>query len=180
MCMSHALSAAREANIVAAAALAIADRQRQATERSAPHGASAPAALVALHQFMRNSSIDGLAGVLGLTHSGTVRLVDRLAAAGLVERRGSADGRAVALRLTAAGRRNARRIMREREQAMNNLLAPLSSDERAQLTELLGRVIDGMVNSHAEAGQFCRLCDSTACGHPEHCPCTQAYRHAVV
>ena len=55
--------------------------------------------------------MDDLRNVLGLTPSGAVRLVDRLAADGYVERRAGADGRSLALRLTPAGSRVARRVL---------------------------------------------------------------------
>jgi MarR family transcriptional regulator, negative regulator of the multidrug operon emrRAB len=77
----------------------------------AGHGASGPAALVALDGEAGGGSIDALRRILGITHSGTVRLVDRLAGAGLVERRVGADARAVALHLTPQGRRLARRVL---------------------------------------------------------------------
>jgi DNA-binding MarR family transcriptional regulator len=57
-------------------------------------------------------SIDALRSGVGLSHPGAVRLVDRLAARGLVARRASADdGRRVALHLTRAGEAMAASIM---------------------------------------------------------------------
>jgi hypothetical protein len=47
-------------------------------------GPSAPTALVALHEFVDGLSMTQLGSLLGLTHSGTVRLVDGLIAAGVV------------------------------------------------------------------------------------------------
>src|SRR4249919_3651913 len=97
---------AHDANVLGALALNVGARVQDVAERTAALGASAPAALVALDGQLTGEPIDALRRVLGLTHSGTVRLVDRLAAAGLVERRAATrDGRAVALGLTPAGRR---------------------------------------------------------------------------
>jgi len=45
-------------------------------------GAQAPAALVALREFLEDATIQQLSDVIGLTHSATVRLVDRLVADG--------------------------------------------------------------------------------------------------
>jgi MarR family transcriptional repressor of emrRAB len=39
---------------------------------------AAPAALVALHEFLCGASIDQLRQVVGLTPSGAVRLIDKL------------------------------------------------------------------------------------------------------
>ena len=127
--MSHA----HEANALGALALEVARRVQEAGDAASPHGASVPAALAALHGLTGGQSIDALRRVVGLTHSGAVRLVDRLAAAGLAERRVGADGRAVALQLTPEGRRAARRVLARREAAIEGVLAPLTATERATL-----------------------------------------------
>lgn len=171
-----AVQAAHEANVLGALSLAVCSRVQREAERSAALGASAPAALVALDGYLTGQPIDALRRVLGLTHSGTVRLVDRLAAAGLVERRtGSTDGRAVPLGLTPAGRRTARRVLAAREAALEEVLSALSADERATLAALQDRLLGGMVESREDSRRICRLCDPVGCGHPEgHCPVTQA------
>ena len=61
------------------------DAVQAAADEAAGHTAAGPAALTAL-RIHRGCSVDHLAGVLGLTHSGTVRLVDRLEEDGLVRR----------------------------------------------------------------------------------------------
>ncbi len=75
----------------------LADRINATTKAVAALGPSAPAALAALHEFLDGGSVTRLSSVLGLTHSGTVRLVDRLELEGLVERIGAKDARAVSL-----------------------------------------------------------------------------------
>ncbi|MGH2743362.1 MAG: winged helix DNA-binding protein, partial [Thermoleophilaceae bacterium] len=98
---------ARGANLLGAVSLAVADRVRDAAERGTGQGGSAPAALVSLAGYLDGSPIDSVRGPLGLTHSATVRVVDRLVAAGLARRRGGADRRSVAVELTPAGRSTA-------------------------------------------------------------------------
>jgi MarR family transcriptional repressor of emrRAB len=171
-----AVQAAHEANVLGALSLAVSGRIQQEAERSAAIGASAPAALVALDGYLTGQPIDALRRVLGLTHSGTVRLVDRLAAAGLVERRtGTADGRAVPLGLTPAGRRAARRVLAAREAALEEVLSALGAEERATLAALQDRLLAGMVQSGEDSRRICRLCDPVGCGHPDgRCPVTQA------
>jgi MarR family transcriptional repressor of emrRAB len=163
--MSHA----HEVNAFGALALEVADRVQQAGN---PHGASVSAALAALHGLAGGRSIDVLAKVVGLSHSGAVRLVDRLAAAGLAERRVGADGRAVALRLTPEGRRAARRVLGRREAATEQVLAPLTSAERATLVTLHERMLSQMTLSQQERRRMCRLCDTDACGGD--CPATRS------
>lgn len=167
--MSHA----HEPNALGALALEVTRRVQEAADSASPHGASVPAALAALHGLTGGQSIDALRRVVGLTHSGAVRLVDRLAAAGLVERRVGADGRAVALQLTLEGRRAARRVLARREAALEGVLAPLSPTERATLAALNERLLESLTDGQDARRRVCRLCDVDACGRD--CP-TRAER----
>ena len=106
--------------------------------------------------------------MVGLTHSGAVRLVDRLVAAGLAERRVGTDGRAVALQLTPEGRRSARRVLSRREAAVEGVLAPLTPSERATLAALHERLLGSLTSGQVERRRVCRLCDVEACGRD--CP----------
>lgn len=162
--MTHA----HEVNALGALTLEVAGRVQEAGEAASPHGASVPAALTALHGLTGGQSIDALRRVVGLTHSGAVRLVDRLAAAGLVERRVGADGRAVALQLTPEGRRAARRVLARREAALETVLAPLTPRERADLARLHERLLAELGGGRGERRRICRLCDVDACGRD--CP----------
>ena len=83
----------RQANLLAVLTLGISDRVRQAEETAAGHGSAAPAAVVALHEVSDGASIDQLRRVVGLTPSGTVRLIDKLSEAGLVGRGPGRDDR---------------------------------------------------------------------------------------
>jgi DNA-binding MarR family transcriptional regulator len=166
---------AREANLLGAVSLAVSDRLRAATEEGASQGGSAPAALVSLAGYLDGSPIDAVRGPLGLTHSATVRLVDRLVAAGLARRREGPDRRSVAVELTPAGHRAAAEAARAREEALEEALADLDDGERAELARLHGKVLGTLTDGRAAAGHICRLCDSHACGHWEgRCPVTQA------
>ena len=68
------------------------------------------------------SSSEDLAQATGLTHSGAVRLIDRLATAGLVERRPGRDGRSLAIVLTPAGRALSRKVTPARATAIEAAL----------------------------------------------------------
>ena len=166
----------REENLLGALVLAVADRVQADLEETARHGASAPAALVLLSGWLRGASVDRLRHVIRLSHSGTVRLVDRLQASGLLERRAAPDGRAVSLVPTPAGDEIAARVGRARAGAMAEVLAPLTSEERDALVPLLERLLAGVVAAGGDPGRICRLCEPDVCGHPERCPVTQASR----
>ena len=173
------------ANVLGALSLVVADRMNAAVEAIATLGPSAPAALAAMHGFLDGGSVTQLSSVLGLTHSGTVRLVDRLAAEGLVERVGARDGRAVSLVLTRRGRRAAARILQAREKSLASALSALSSDEVDLLAAVLDTMLTTVTLTRAEERSartsdrpqpwLCRLCDVAACGRSEGtCPVNNA------
>ena len=177
MCMRHT-SEGRVENLLAACSLAVAERVVNATEDSASLGAGGPAAIVALHTFLGGATIDSLAGVIGLSHAGAVRLVDRLEAAGMLARRPSTrDARAVSLELTRRGRATARRILAARRDAMTDVLSPLPPGRRSELAGLLEQLLAGLTSDHPTGQHICRLCDVDACGHPDRCPVTLAVAH---
>ena len=152
----------------------MADRVTAAAAAAAGRGGQAPAALVALHEFAAGSTIDQLRQVLGISHSTTVRLVDGLVADGHVSRgHHTDDRRSVALTLTPAGRRTARRILAARRDAVHGALAGLSEPERRSLMRLAealtAQLVDLKMDERApgnapSSGWLCRLCDFGACG----------------
>jgi MarR family transcriptional regulator, negative regulator of the multidrug operon emrRAB len=166
---------AQGANLLGAVSLAVTDRVRTAAERGAAQGGSAPAALISLAGYLDGSPIDAVRGPLRLTHSATVRLVDRLVEAGLARRREGRDRRSVAVELTPAGQAAAAQAARARAEALEEALAGLDPDERAELARLHAKVLATLTDGRSTAGHICRLCDSHACGHHEgRCPVTQA------
>jgi DNA-binding MarR family transcriptional regulator len=156
----------REANLLGACSLAVAERL--------PLAAS-DAALVALGSWLSGTTVDGLARVLGLTHSGAVRLADRLERDGLLRRGAGSDGRTRSLHVTAAGARAAGRLQAQRFAAVEDVLAVLDAGERATLTGLLERMLARITTDGALPGHTCRLCDPDVCGHPDRCPVTLAH-----
>lgn len=158
----------REANLLGACALAVSARL--------PPSAS-EAALVALDSWLGGTSVEGLARVLHLTHSGAVRLADRLERDGLLDRRPGRDGRTRALHTTRAGSREGARLQAARLAALEDVLAPLDSRERAALTGILEKLLVGVTAAGAEPGHTCRLCEPDLCGHPDRCPVTIAAHH---
>lgn len=149
----------REANLLGALGLALADRLGEAAASG-----SAGEALVTLHGRRAGSSIDALARIVGLSHSGTVRLADRLSAAGLVERRRGADQRSTALYLTPAGHRAARRVLAAREASMHSVLVSLTDGQRRDLADLASAILAQLGAEPGKEQRLCRLCDLEACG----------------
>jgi MarR family transcriptional repressor of emrRAB len=165
----------RLANILGALAVGVVDGIGVSTER---------AALVGLSDLLERRSIDDLRRAVGLTHSGGVRVVDRLVAGGLVERRRGRDGRSIALVLTDEGRRAAGDARAARLATVHDLLAVLDDHEREALAPILEKLIGAVVAARLEArvagvdpagGWLCRLCDPVACERAQgRCPAANA------
>lgn len=152
----------RVANLLGAVGLAVADRIEEAARAVLNHAGETPAALVVIGYGLGPSN-DQLKRVLGLSHPGTVRLVDRLVGDGLVERRQGQDKRAIALFLTGRGAELREELLVQRLTALGPLLLPLTSDEQAEFSRLLEKMLLALGTTDAERCTVCRLCDDRAC-----------------
>lgn len=170
------MSIDRTANLLGALALALTDRMTEETETRAMHGAAAPAALVSVG-VDPGLSVGTLAQTVGLTHSATVRLVDRLVRNGLVERRGGIDGRSVGLHLTRRGGARRRAILDGRNEVLSEALASLPAGDQAALVPLIEALLGAMTQNRQQADHICRLCNEDICPE-ETCPVEGAARRA--
>jgi DNA-binding MarR family transcriptional regulator len=159
----------RLANLLGVAALSATDRLRESVESELAHGGSAPGALVHI-QAWPGESIEALRCVLGISQPATVRVVDRLAEDGLVERRPGPDRRSLALHLTPAGERAAHDLLRRRARALEELLGALSGADQAALEPLLEQLVATLAEDRPGALRTCRLCDRDACKSLRGCP----------
>jgi MarR family transcriptional regulator, negative regulator of the multidrug operon emrRAB len=174
----------RLTNLLGALSTGICDASQEAAGAAAGLDGAAQAALVALVAFLPGGSVKDLSQVVGLTHSGAVRLVDRLVVAGLVARSPGHDARSRSVTLTAAGRRAAHRIRAARSAAIAHTIEGLTADERAAFAELCEQVIAAVTRQRLEqrsvnrapiGGALCRMCDFAACGRAiGACPAAQA------
>ena len=177
------LSQARLANLLGAAALGVSDAMGESVRAATRLDDAASTALIAMLDFTPAGTVTTLSRVVGLTHSGAVRLVDRLVLAGYVVRRTGEDARSRAIALTPIGRRVARRARAARRMALEQAIVALTDSERETLTELSSRLVrrltalrlEQRAQGHAPAGgALCRLCDFVACGRPDGaCPATR-------
>lgn len=153
----------RDTNLLGALAVAISDAITRAAETHAPEPGPAAAAIM-LVAHLPGMSIDALRIGVGLSHPGAVRLVDRLEARGLVERRSSAeDGRRVALHLTPAGDQAAAAIAEGRHKAIADALAGLPDAERSAFVATTEKLLAALVAGPDDALRVCRLCDEAVC-----------------
>jgi MarR family transcriptional repressor of emrRAB len=167
---------ARRANLLGAAATGLGDAMAGSMAAVAGLDGSAPAALVALLDFTPQGTVRALSAVVGLTHSGAVRLVDRLVRAGYVARGPGADARSLTVGLTAAGRELAEEIRAARERSLTAAVAGLSEQQRAMLGEICEQLVGDLTRQRLEqratgedpaGGALCRYCDFGACGRAQ-------------
>ena len=166
---------ARVANVLGALGLALADLTTSAVATASGQPATASAAVSALEQFLDGPTIDDLRRVLGLTPSGAVRLVDRLALDGLVTRGPGPDGRTRSVTLTAAGRATARRIAAARADVLTGVLERLPDGQRSAVGPVVDGLLAALVQGKDGGAWTCRLCDLAACQRSEdRCPAATA------
>jgi MarR family transcriptional repressor of emrRAB len=159
---------ARTVNLVAALATAITDRVEGSASVAAGRSGSA-AALLAAVKAEPGLSVQELSTALGIGGSGTVRLIDRLEADGLVRRRVGRDARSVAVHLSAKGQRAAQSVLDERHRSVALVLDGLRPAEQQQFGRLVEKVLAGLALDNESASRICRLCDVQACPE-QRCP----------
>lgn len=148
---------------------------RSAVDEAGGGNPSVSAALVTLAREPDISTTD-LARAIKLTQPAASRLVDGLAARGLIERE-PGSGRAVALRLTGEGQAAVRRLLDARRDAIGTLVARLDEPERAALERGLEKVLGQAFDGVGSTWVLCRLCDDGACtGGGAVCPVGHARR----
>jgi MarR family transcriptional repressor of emrRAB len=152
----------RLAQLLGVVALAATDRFRGTVEESLGRGGASAAALVHLDAHP-GEPVGALAEVLGVSQPAVVKIADRLAVDGLLERRPGHDRRTIALHLTPAGRRAAARVLVDRAGELGEMVRVLDATERRHLERLLERVVAALADDWFEALRTCRLCDRAAC-----------------
>lgn len=148
----------------------ISDDIVRASSSRAPEAGPAASAL-ALLAHKPGLSIRMLAIGVGLSHAGTVRLVDRLVSEGLIERREglierrehSTDGRARSLYLTPTGKVASDEVLASRDQVIAEGLSILNPDELKTLSDIAERVLRNRLENLEQSYRICRLCCYEGC-----------------
>ena len=155
-------------NQLGALGIALGDSMDEAFDEACAVGDSAPAAMILIHENP-DTRIEALARYLELSHSGTVRLVDRLVEAGWVAREACEDKRAVVLVLTKSGAKVAERLLDGRRKSLAKALHGISGADRKVLERLVPQMLNNLVTDKTAADHVCRYCDTKACER-EGCP----------
>ena len=174
-------------NLLASLSLNLAEEGHRALERASGLTGAAAVALLALEEFLGGAHVGRVADVLGLTHSGAVRLVTQLERDGLAERHTGGDRRRVEVQLTTSGRGRARKARAARDAVVTGATSGLSAAEARTLEVLMDKLVSAQVAGRLErrrAGEdgawWCRTCDFAACGRPAgRCPAQAAGAQAI-
>lgn len=152
----------RTANLLGVVSLAVADRIEETAREVLNHSGETPAALIVIGYGFGPSN-DQLRRILGLSHPGMVRLIDRLVADGLVERRRGRDRRAIALHLTARGETLRTELLDSRLAAIRPFLRVLDEEDRQALDKLLHKVLSELETTDQDRCHLCRMCKKSVC-----------------
>jgi MarR family transcriptional repressor of emrRAB len=159
---------ARTTNLLGAFVTGLHDTLSRKLEAESAVSGDASAALVAIG-YNEGRTVEYLRRTLTLSHSWTVRVVEKLERDGLVEKRAGTDKRAVALFLTDQGKRSVGRIVRTRRRCLDEVLAVLTVREHKQLTSMLEPMLGFLTSDFYSGEAICRLCEVDVCPQ-ERCP----------
>lgn len=162
------MSRLRTANLLAAFAGEVTARATAAL-KDHPNQTDSAFAALNIMSFWDGITNAQLARALELSHTATVRLVDKLEAQGYVEAREGKDKRATHLSLTAAGRKAVQPALVARCAAVKDYLGALTAAEEKQFARLLEKLMRPLGTDAYSVSHFCRLCDFAACP-AEQCP----------
>jgi DNA-binding MarR family transcriptional regulator len=158
----------RTANLLGAIALELTERVERLSKRHPNETTSSLAALNVIG-FYKGCSNNALSQALGLSHTTTVRLVDKLEASGYVTSETGADRRSVSLKLTQSGRERVRDVVSDRCRHLCEMLEILPEEDLEHLSRISDILLRSLVATASDADHICRLCDETACP-TEQCP----------
>lgn len=128
---------------------------------------SSAAILLTLH-YHAPLSVNALAAIVDLSQPACSRAVDRLLAAGLVEKE-RVRGMETGLGLSADGRAEARKLQQRRIGALGKLLDTLAPHEQEVFNGLVNKLLKAPVTGRAYARRVCRFCDHKTCDGAD-CP----------
>jgi DNA-binding MarR family transcriptional regulator len=165
---------ARTVNLLGALLTGLHDHLSKRLEQDSQLPGDGPAALVAI-AYNEGRPVEFLRRTLGLSHSWTVRLVEKLELAGLLVKKAGADKRAVALFVTDQGRRKVQGIVRARRRCLDEVLAALPVKDQKQLMPMLERMLAAITGDDDSAEAICKLCEVDVCPQ-NRCPVTLAVK----
>ena len=130
------------------------------------------AALLAVYT-RPGSTVGDVSLTAGLTHSGAVRVLDRLSKGGWTKRKTGRDRRTVAIYCTPGGRKKAKLALSLRQAALRNLTKGLDKRDLAAFQKVAEKLLSRLPQDRADAWRICRMCDHGVCAGAD-CPVGKA------
>lgn len=161
-------------NLVSAFASWMADAKPIGGERGNQLARSDDTVLLAIHAHP-GCSVSDVAQMIRLSHSGAVRIVDRLQRAALIERHTGQDRRQVSLVTTGWGADTASASLDARARMIRTRLQRLDNSELRDLERLLSKLMDGSASDRGEAWRICKACDHSVC-RGDDCPVGRSFQ----
>ncbi len=169
--MTEAQGRARSANLLNVFGAMISDALAMTGETGADCGPSETAALITIASYP-GQTIKTLAGIIGLSHSAAVRLIQKLVEGDLVRIVRGSDRRRAEVSATQAGEAFATSMLARRRGRLMAMLRSLDDGETEALTRLMERMISAQTDSVEHGDRLCRFCDLTNCPQ-DVCPVEQ-------
>ncbi|MGV9801865.1 MarR family winged helix-turn-helix transcriptional regulator [Mycobacterium sp. NPDC003449] len=153
----------RSANLVGALSLSVVDRLQRAVFDGTDLGGERVAALVAIGHAP-GMTMGQVGKVLARSQPGAVRIVDRLEAAGLVERTPAAgDRRQVTLTLTSKGAAERAAVLERRQNALLEIVKLIDPQDLKTFERVMTTVLSALPDDAISALTICRYCDEQRC-----------------
>ena len=169
--MTQASSGARSANLLNVFGILINDALAVRDIPDADAGPSETAALITIAGYP-GQTIKTLAAIIGLSHSATVRLIEKLVERDLVRVVRGVDRRRAAVSITPGGEAVVAAILAHRRGRLMAILGSLDDAETKTLTRLMEKIIGAQTKSVAHGDRLCRACDLANCPQ-DVCPVEQ-------
>lgn len=160
-------------NLIGTLALKIYDLQMDASVEVSGMSPTACACLISLAHQDKPQTISDIAAICKVSHSGAVRLVEKLESCGYLFKTSLGnDGRKVRVELTDEGYEMRDKILQARRSAIQPAVSKFSCSDWKVIEWAAGFILADMTGSRLESEQICRYCDAEACGGSD-CPVEQ-------
>lgn len=162
------MAGTKVANMLGALAIVLADDLREAVNVALATTGETAAAIIMLGAHP-GLTIGEIAEALNISHSGAVRLIDRLERDELVRKRPGMDARTMLVELSPDGRARREIALRERGAVLDRAVRLLDAKEAELLGQTLDKLLRGLLTRPEHGHRYCRMCDEDKCV-PNCCP----------
>ncbi|MCF6411507.1 MarR family winged helix-turn-helix transcriptional regulator [Pseudalkalibacillus salsuginis] len=159
----------RLTNLLNAFATILTDKTQGLSKNELLLGDNVMPALVTIYHYPYQS-VDFLSRALSLSHSGTVRLVNKIVEKEMIAKQKGEDHRNIQLVVTTKGEEQIQQFFEKREVLFKHGIDMLNDEEKKWLESILEKILSTQANHLEQTRVICRLCNADACLHNNDCP----------